>query len=339
MDFSPNDLMAGLEILERLERTATSLPCTDEAPSEAQIQRWQTLFGYSRAEAVQKIQKRNEDLNRLVLNDELWEDIRAEQERKGFDKEAYEHFLESLAGARAGAESEQAQDLLDEQADDTSSSSATYLMKLEGSLSTPEQVQALTGSSQPPKVSHDLDDTSARFVHISSSERRAIASKISPLPVFIHLGTPPARKELDANSQHPILGVEATLPQHRCNTDDELVRPCQEEYPVWYFFYGTLTDPEILGAKLGVEEDLVELVPAQVAGGVLGKWGDRYFALLDGEPSQKVAGFGFLVRSLEDEEMLRAYETDAYEVVRCRMEMEDGLVVPACTFRFVSRGR
>lgn len=38
--------------------------------------------------------------------------------------------------------------------------------------------------------------------------------------------------------------------------------------------------------------------------------------------------------SKEQEDALRAYETEKYEVVRCRIEMEGGEVVMGCTFRF-----
>ena len=85
-----------------------------------------------------------------------------------------------------------------------------------------------------------------------------------------------------------------------------------------------------------MEED-IELLPARTGGGKLGTWLDKYRALLDGEPGDVVEGFGFLVRSVEDEDKLRTYETDAYEAVRCSMEFRNGEVVPACTFRFNSQ--
>lgn len=150
------------------------------------------------------------------------------------------------------------------------------------------------------------------------------------------LGPPPAAKSFDHNSLYPTLGIDFTLPQHRLINNDSPVRPLQDEYPVWYFFYGTLADPESLSTKLGIAEDEIELHPAQVYGGALGRWAGRYLALVDGEAQQSVAGYGYLVRSEEDEAKLRAYETNAYEVVRCRMEMEDR-VVPACTVRFLRR--
>jgi hypothetical protein len=46
---------------------------------------------------------------------------------------------------------------------------------------------------------------------------------------------------MSSSSMTPTLGINATLPQHRLVSS-----PHQEQYPILYFFYGTLADPEQL---------------------------------------------------------------------------------------------
>lgn len=129
-----------------------------------------------------------------------------------------------------------------------------------------------------------------------------------------------AEKNLSPDSLHPTLGVESTLPQFRGIN----ASPHNDEYPVWYFFYGTLADPDILTLVTGVEEP--RLIPAHISGGVLKTWGGKYKALVDQRghrKGSKVAGHAFCVESEKVELGLRVYETDKYEVVRCTIEMGD----------------
>lgn len=53
----------------------------------------------------------------------------------------------------------------------------------------------------------------------------------------------------------------------RLQYEDMGVFPAQHEYPVWYFFYGSLADHGILSRVLGVSGDCPVLKPASVAGG------------------------------------------------------------------------
>lgn len=48
----------------------------------------------------------------------------------------------------------------------------------------------------------------------------------------------------------------------------------------------------------------------------------KYWALVDG--SDRVAGSTFSVQSKEQEDALRLYETDKYEVVKCTIHTEQG---------------
>lgn len=54
-----------------------------------------------------------------------------------------------------------------------------------------------------------------------------------------------AAKDFSADSIHPTLGKDCTMPQHRLGSDTDSL-PHQSQYPVFYFFYGTLADPIVL---------------------------------------------------------------------------------------------
>ncbi|OJJ86505.1 gamma-glutamylcyclotransferase family protein [Aspergillus glaucus CBS 516.65] len=77
------------------------------------------------------------------------------------------------------------------------------------------------------------------------------------------------------------------------------------EYPVYYFFYGTLKRNLDLP-----EEEEPKLRPAKVIGYALAKWGD-YPALIDGEQGQVVSGSAWLVKDEEQARKLAYYETGA----------------------------
>jgi hypothetical protein len=67
----------------------------------------------------------------------------------------------------------------------------------------------------------------------------------------------------------------------------------------------------------------------------MGTWGKgKYRALVDGSEENHVKGSAYQVLSEEHEDVLRKHETDAYEVVRCLIKIDD-TTVQGCTFRFV----
>ncbi|KAG8157277.1 hypothetical protein KVR01_012985 [Diaporthe batatas] len=109
---------------------------------------------------------------------------------------------------------------------------------------------------------------------------------------------------------------------------DYLTRPVEVEpilkqpyKPVYYFFYGTLTQPKILSHILDLKQPPV-LRPAKVVGYTLTNWG-QYRALIDGKPGEEVTGYAYLVGSIDDELKLAKYETNAYEPVDCRIQFTD----------------
>ncbi|PWY70926.1 hypothetical protein BO70DRAFT_343107 [Aspergillus heteromorphus CBS 117.55] len=218
---------------------------------------------------------------------------------------------------------------------------ATYLVKLEGPLDSPTTVQRLSRSPTVPTLKEGIGETGpARFCSITGAMKFALQSSSSLsvtgfTPTFIRVNLSP--KRLSGYSTAPSLGgdVDPTLPQNRAIDANEVFLPMQDEYPVWYFFYGTLAVPEILARTLGLD-DMPVLTRARTKGGVIRSWGCKYTALVDGPASAVVDGWAFRVDSEEVEEALRAYETDYYEVVRCEICLVDGgEVVKGLVFRFV----
>lgn len=109
---------------------------------------------------------------------------------------------------------------------------------------------------------------------------------------------------------------------------DYLTRPIDKPLlekpykPIYYFFYGTLTQSKILRHVLDLQEEPV-LRPAKLIGYALTNWG-QYRALVNGKPGQEVTGYAYVVQSVEDELKLARYETNAYEATSCRIRFTDG---------------
>ncbi|BAE66366.1 hypothetical protein BDV35DRAFT_404315 [Aspergillus flavus] len=213
----------------------------------------------------------------------------------------------------------------------------TYLVKLEGPLNSPSIIQQIAGLLERPLLKRgegELGDAS--FCLIKGTTRLAILSAFSNYaPTFIRVNM--ADKHLSNYSISPSLGsdIDTTLPHNRAPSTNQIFLPTQNQYPVWYFFYGTLTDPETLARKICLPV-LPVLQQATVKGGKMKMWGGKYKALIDGPSSSVVNGWAYEVNSEEEEEQLRYYETDQYEVVRCEIHIVDsGDIVKGLTFRFI----
>jgi hypothetical protein len=104
---------------------------------------------------------------------------------------------------------------------------------------------------------------------------------------------------------------------------------------VWYFFYGSLADAHILSRRLS-NPRLPVFRQASITGGVIKSGGGKDRALVDDPAATCIDGWAFLVRSREDEDALRLYETETYEVVRCSITMQDkpDVIVNGLVFRF-----
>ena len=237
---------------------------------------------------------------------------------------------------------------------ETSASSASYLILLEGALSTPDIIQDIANISEPPKAIQATSEetNNATFCRIDGDTKQSIESWLSHQkstfrPTFVRLSK--AKKDLAADSIYPTLGLdstlphhqpdsspnfEPTLPQHRGSPTPATISPLRDEYPVWYFFYGTLADTNFLAHLLLLPASEVPLLtPASISRGVIKIWQNKYKALVDGTETDCVHGSAYEVTSREREEALLFYETELYEVVRCCIMME-GREVRGLTFRF-----
>ncbi|GKZ84154.1 hypothetical protein AnigIFM56816_009473 [Aspergillus niger] len=138
--------------------------------------------------------------------------------------------------------------------------------------------------------------------------------KPSPDPVFSNPPPPPPPR-LASIKQPP------STPPHPLTQHNKPILP-PPAYPVYYFFYGTLTFPTQVQRILDLPEE-PHLREAEVSGYAIAKWGD-YPALINGEQGQVVTGSSYLVKSEEEVQKLARYETNAYEVTDCWIVFKDG---------------
>ncbi|KAI0600513.1 hypothetical protein F4775DRAFT_599170 [Biscogniauxia sp. FL1348] len=249
--------------------------------------------------------------------------VRAEKEAEGFDKEAYE-YSSSFKAPKPSTTPATVQN-------------QSFLLRLEGPIDNLEMVKWASQLKGDPPIYHGTDDDGkpATFCKVDVTARNNILAYLSDdesrfQPTFVRYSR--AAKELSTTSAYPTLGVDATMPQHRPSAANDLsLFPSQNQYPVWYFFYGTLADSAVLGRLLGVEP--VYYKDASVRGGILKTWGGKYKAMVD-SPGEVVHGHAFLVQDQDQEESLCCYETGKYEVVRCELNIEDKKV-RGLTFRFI----
>ncbi len=222
----------------------------------------------------------------------------------------------------------------------TTTHKGRYLMRLGPGVPSAAEIQEIAGLDAPPALYHaeeeDPDDdhksyddgsddgeaTAATFCIVYGRTKDAILD-LGFRPLFIRY-IDPAAKELSAHSRHPTLGVpDATLPQFRLDDNYAITLPAQDEYPVMYFFYGKLREPDVLTRVLRLDEPPV-FYPASVTGGHLTKTPcGRYNALVHGRSGESVQGSAYLVKSRTEEDALRDYETEMYEVVRCLISFEE----------------
>lgn len=223
---------------------------------------------------------------------------------------------------------------------------AIYLLKLDSPLATPAKVQIAANLPAIPELYQGTsNEGGSLFCKVDGRTKLAIENWLSTQNglelrvLFVPIGA--AYKELSPNSLYPTLGKDFTLPQFRPQdaqllTTEPSFGRTQDQYPVWYFFYGTLASIPTLHSLLSLsKEEVPSLHKAKVQGGRMKTWGmGKYNALVDGPETKYVRGSAYLVRSEEHEDRLRKYETEAYEVVRCLIEIDD-TIVQGCTFRFI----
>lgn len=114
---------------------------------------------------------------------------------------------------------------------------------------------------------------------------------------------------------------------------DNPVLNYREFRPGYYFFYGTLTNPQKLAEVLEIKHQPT-LIPAKIIGYSCKHWG-QYPALVDGPPDTVVSGMAFYVQTSEEKEKLKYYEGRTYELSPCVIEFQDGARRLGSTFKWV----
>ncbi|KAF2093779.1 hypothetical protein NA57DRAFT_47373, partial [Rhizodiscina lignyota] len=275
-------------------------------------------------EAASRIKEHRSNINRPRISDEHWDMIRSRKTLIGHDKESYEYSIHHRQiTARLLPES--------------TPSKSEYLLKLEGPLSSVAAVREAAGFDNDPPIFKANDDTGddATFVVVNGTAKDSISEQLKPFQITF-IRNAKAYKNLSPTSAYPTLGIDFTLTQFRPDKPVP-VHPQQEEYPVWYFFYGILAEPDRLARLLGLPIEPT-FDRAFVTGDAIKTWAGKYRALVDADRQENVYGRAFLVTLAQQEDTLRYYETDNYEVVRCKiyaeMEERQGL-----TFRFVDNAK
>ena len=299
---------------------------------EQDLERWQRLFGMSAQEARNAIERHRNNLSRQTISDDLWNIVARDLLAQDYDREAYDYSLTlpQRSTSRLPRHAVVSQ--------------GTFIVKLEGPLTSPQKIQEIAGLSSPPPTSKGLSaerSETTTFCELDGPTRHRISAYLAQhhpafRPTFVRLAK--AKKDLSPTSIAPFLGIDATLPQHRPHESlsPERFQPAQHEYPVWYFFYGTLCERAVLARHLDLDVQLPEdtpqrqLVPASVCGARVKIWGGRYQALVDDDDDDDcsdalVRGYAFRVQTMEEEDGLRFYEGERYEVVRCNIILRDGV--------------
>lgn len=209
-----------------------------------------------------------------------------------------------------------------------------FLLRLEDLISSPRDIANALGLSTVPRLENGTaEDHEASFCRLSQAEIYAFscwATKHYPTKNFLKIPIRLAHKD---PGKLAVLGHDGTLPHHRPCLPVKPTEQSAPEYPVHYFFYGTLSDPERLGRLFGVPLcELSPLQPATLLDGRLRAWAGKYKAVVD-DPGGRVDGWSYVVASASQEHALREYEGDNYEVVAARL-LIDGKETTGRTFRF-----
>ncbi|KAL6907331.1 hypothetical protein GGI43DRAFT_421019 [Trichoderma evansii] len=291
----------------------------DSNVSDSDLLMWQTLFGFSLDEAAKAIQdwRAEADFTCLTISQAAWLLVKEAKMAEGYNKASYEYSLWRAQMIQK-----------------RSRMSNTDLLEHD-SLSSTDSVELIRCLPKRPKILTGLDDD-GNMTQFSP-----------PFYELTLIRASVASKNLSSTSPYPTLGIDTTLPQFRINNillennsasdTFSIVRPAQDEYPVWYYFYGTLADASILSRIIGMttEQNLIKYKRASVRRGRLHTLNEKYLALVDADERSKVDGWAYQVKNQNEEDSLRVYETGIYEVVRCTMELmdEQAVFIKGLTFR------
>lgn len=184
-------------------------------------------------------------------------------------------------------------------------------------LLSPEQIQQIAGLASPPELtpcaSLDEDDED---------------DGTSPGCCMIDAHTKTALLVWAKSENKAIKNIFAFVQSKPADTTQAL-----RSYPVPYFFYGRLSDPELWTGRLGFEE-APTFADAEIKGWDLKMWGHYKALIAASEPDKVIKGKLYMVKNEEVLESIAAYETDNYGVRLCEIYYGGGHMLEGCVFAF-----
>ncbi|KAJ8118110.1 hypothetical protein OPT61_g848 [Boeremia exigua] len=213
----------------------------------------------------------------------------------------------------------------------------SYLLRLEDPLPTSRDVANNLNLPRVSKTEIGYSDNSvAKFCHLDENGARAL-HKWTELNFPQKRWTKVRLAIAHKGETLQLMGCDPTLPQNRPSSVESFGGSYDisgKKYPTEYFFYGTLASSTKLSQLLEIPiAEVPVLRLAVLQDGHVRVWSNRYLALVE-SPGEKVNGYAFYVGSKEEEDALRRYEGDNYEVVAARLVV-GGTEVYGRTFRFV----
>lgn len=132
-----------MDLLDELENMAIVAQNDLGDNFDEQVTRFQNLFNYSRTEAKSVLERHRGAISHKTVSDTHWQMVRDEKEAQGYDREAYEYAigagLFNRQNSPAGPQT-------------VGDPKATYMVKLEGPLDSPQKVQTLGKMLELPAV-------------------------------------------------------------------------------------------------------------------------------------------------------------------------------------------
>ncbi|CAI6340026.1 unnamed protein product [Periconia digitata] len=315
-----------MDVLAILEDLASASIAQEENQfSKEDIDRWSRLFALTYDEALEAMESHFSNLSRIQISDSQWGILKDSVGVSEHDKESYSYLLGLSKAPKKPKSTAQTQSC--------SATKTEYVFKLTPPFDTALVIQQAARLPHLPRLLNNEETNEQTYVVVDGDTRSMLESLVPNTRLTFAALKRPAEKSLSSHCIAPALGIDATLPQHR----GVVSILGQDEYPVPYFFYGTLADPEVLTRLLSLDDEPI-LRRAEAQRGRLGMWGGNYRALVDGQDKDRVDGWMYLVESRDAEDCLRHYEGQNYEVVRCTMSVS-GDLVKGLTFRFCGDSR
>ena len=200
------------------------------------------------------------------------------------------------------------------------SSQVCYLAYLNSDLTSPQHVQEIAHLSSPPELrsserQHWSDDEEDEH-ESEPGEQFSAFQQYEESCCVVDLDTKIALEKWAQIDPKKVLKIIGPLIDTASSPAPASTARALHDYPVPYFFYGTLADPAFLAGKLELE-DVPVLQRGTIRGYKVKMWG-KYKALIGGQGrGEVVEGWVYMVKTKEDLEKLAVWEGENYEVDLC----------------------